>query len=75
VGQWILALYELFSETDTVKNLKIGRLLWAGHVIRMLDDNPIKKVTLQKPDGCRKVARPKLRWKVGIEDDILGCLV
>jgi hypothetical protein len=31
----------------------------------MLDDNPIKKLTLLKPDGCRRVGRPKLR---GMDD-------
>jgi hypothetical protein len=55
-------LYEFFSEPDIVKSSKIGRLLWAGHVIQMLDDNPIKKLTLLKPDGCRRFGRPKLRW-------------
>jgi hypothetical protein len=34
----------------------------------MLDDNPIKKLTLLKSDGCRRVGRPKLRWMDGIED-------
>jgi hypothetical protein len=36
--------YELFSESDIFKTIKIGRSQWAGHVIRMLDDNPIKKI-------------------------------
>jgi hypothetical protein len=35
----------------------------------MLEDNPIKKLTLLKPDECRRVGRPKLRWTNGIEDD------
>jgi hypothetical protein len=30
----------------------------------------LKKLTLQKPDGCRRVGRPKLRWMAGIEDDL-----
>jgi hypothetical protein len=33
----------------------------------MLDDNPIKKLTLLKPDECRRFGRPKLRWMDGIE--------
>jgi hypothetical protein len=28
-------LYELFNEPDIVKYIKINRLGWAGHVIRM----------------------------------------
>jgi hypothetical protein len=30
------------------------------------------KTTLFKPDGCRKVGRPKLRWRNGIEDGDIG---
>jgi hypothetical protein len=37
-------LYGLFSEPDIVKTIKTGRLRWAGHVILMLDDNPIKNL-------------------------------
>jgi hypothetical protein len=67
-------LYELFSEPDVVKTITIGRLRWASHVIQILDDNPVKKLTLLNPDGCRRVGRPKLRWMDGIEDErrILG---
>jgi hypothetical protein len=36
----------------------------------MLDDNPIKKLTLLNPDGCKRVRRPKLRCMDGIEDDL-----
>jgi hypothetical protein len=61
-------LYELFSDPDIVKTIKTGRLLWTDHVIRMLDNDPIKKLALRKPDGCRRVWRPKLRWMDGIED-------
>jgi hypothetical protein len=36
----------------------------------MLDDNPIKKLALLKPDGCRRLGRPKLRWIHGLKDDL-----
>jgi hypothetical protein len=55
-------LYELFSESDIVKTIKIGRLRWAGHVIRMLDDNPIKK----HPPETRWVQKS---WKTKTEMD------
>jgi hypothetical protein len=34
----------------------------------------LKKFTLLKPDGCRRVVRPKLKWINGIEDDDLRML-
>ncbi|PSN48842.1 hypothetical protein C0J52_05112 [Blattella germanica] len=44
-----------------VKHIKISRLLWAGHIIRINEDNPVKKLTLLEPEGSRRVGRPKLR--------------
>jgi hypothetical protein len=35
-----------------------------------LDDNLLKKLTLLKPDRCRRVGWPKLRWVDGIENDL-----
>jgi hypothetical protein len=55
-------LYELFSEPDVVKTIKIGRLQKAGHFIRMLDNSRAKKNFLLKQVGCRRVGRLRLGW-------------
>jgi hypothetical protein len=57
----------LFNEPDIVKYIKINRLGWAGHVIRMDNNRTVKKVLDTKPIGTRKIGRPKLRW----EDDVI----
>jgi hypothetical protein len=44
------SLLQIFSGPDIVKTIKLGRLLCAGYVIRMLGGNLIKK-------------SPKSRWK------------
>jgi hypothetical protein len=55
-------LYQLFSGPDIVKTIKTGRLRCAGHVIRKVGNNPIKKYHKPKTRwGCRRVGRPKLR--------------
>jgi hypothetical protein len=36
----------------------------------MSDDRTVKKVFLGKPDGRRKVVRPKLRWLDCTENDL-----
>jgi hypothetical protein len=36
----------------------------------MSDDRTVIKVFLGKPDGRRKVGRPKLRWLACIENDL-----
>jgi hypothetical protein len=60
-------LYELFNKPDIVIYIKIKRLGWAGHVIRMDNNRKVEKVFNTKPIGIRKGGRPKLRW----EDDVI----
>jgi hypothetical protein len=58
----------LLNEPDIVKYIKIKRLVRAGHVIRMDNNNrTVKKIFNAKPVGIRKIGRPKLRW----EDDMI----
>jgi hypothetical protein len=54
-------LYCLSDETDLVTTIKITRLRWAGHILRMQDNLPCKKITLEKPKGRRRAGRPNLR--------------
>ena len=56
----------LYDETDLVTTIKITRLRWAGHVVRMQDNMPFKKITLDKPVGRRRAGRPNLRWMDGV---------
>jgi len=55
-------LYRLYDENDLVTTIRITRLRWAGHIVRMQDNLPCKKITLGKPVGRRRVGRPNLRW-------------
>jgi hypothetical protein len=62
-------LYHLYDETDLVTTIKIIRLRWAGHIVQMQDNLPCKKITLNKPEGRRRVGRPNLRWMDGVMRD------
>jgi hypothetical protein len=62
-------VYCLYDETDLVTIIKITRLRWAGHIIRMQDNLPCKKITLDKPEGRRRAGRPNLRWMDGVMRD------
>ena len=53
-------LYEIFNEPNIVNYIKVKRLAWAGHLVRMNSDRTIKKIFNTKPDGARSVGRPKL---------------
>jgi hypothetical protein len=58
--------YKLFNEPDIIKYIKINRLSWAGHIIRMENNRTVKKVFNTRPEGTRKIGRPKLRWEDGV---------
>jgi hypothetical protein len=46
-------IYCLYGEIDLVTTIKITRLRWACHIVRMQDNLPCKKITLDKPEGRR----------------------
>jgi len=49
-------LYEAFNEPN-VNYIKVNRLAWAGHLMRMNNDRILKKISNNKPDGVRRVGR------------------
>ncbi|GFU09033.1 uncharacterized protein TNCV_1318991 [Trichonephila clavipes] len=67
---------QISSSINLLKNLtlftiKIQRIKWAGHVIRMDENRITKKVFNAQPIGTRRKGRPNLRWIDGIEKDLL----
>jgi hypothetical protein len=52
-----------------VTSIRITRLRWVGHIVRMQDNLPCKKITLDKAEGRRRVGRPNLRWMDGVTKD------
>ena len=55
-------LYELYEDIDIVQRITIQRLRWLGHVFRMDEEAPAKKVFEAKAEGRRRRGRPCLRW-------------
>ena len=49
--------------------IKINRLKWAGHVIRMEEHSPTRRVLVAVVEGRRQRGRPKLRWENGVMED------
>jgi len=50
--------------------IKIRRLEWLGHVIRMNETRSVKKIFEGKLEGRRGRGRPRLRWINDVEDDL-----
>ncbi|CAH2100132.1 unnamed protein product [Euphydryas editha] len=63
-------LYQMYDEPNVIKTIKIGRLRWAGHVLRMDEARVPKRLLEGRPEGRRSRGRPKLRWLDGVEQDI-----
>ena len=53
-------LYSIYTDPDIIKTIKISKLRWTGHIMRMPEENPVKKLTLLRPEGSRRAGRPKL---------------
>lgn len=63
-------LHRLLKEPPIVQTIKVGRLRWAGHVMRMADDNPVKMILVGNPDGTRRRGAQRARWLDQLEDDL-----
>jgi hypothetical protein len=54
-------LYGLYKDLYIVRVIKVATLKWLGHLLRMGENSPCKKVTFSHPESSRKKV-PKLRW-------------
>ena len=63
-------LYELYDDIELVRRIKIQQLRWLGHVIRMDDQAPAKKVFKNAPSGgSRTKGRSAMRWGDQVEEN------
>jgi hypothetical protein len=70
-----LLVYKKFKSPDILAVIKVRRLEWLGHVVRMDGERTVKKLLECKPGGGRKKGRPRLRWMDDVELDFeeYGC--
>lgn len=68
-------LYDCYKEDDVVKFIKLCRLRWAGHVMRLDETDPARKACCSEPGGRRARGRPRLRWSDEVGEDAarVGC--
>jgi hypothetical protein len=59
-----------YKSQDIITIIKIRRLEWLGHVIRMDETRPVKKIFEGKLEGRRGRGQPRLRWINGVEGDL-----
>ncbi|XP_014280271.1 uncharacterized protein [Halyomorpha halys] len=56
----------LYRNPDIVRVIKVRRLRWTSHVIRMAQDQILKMILDERIYGARRVGRPQLRWIDGM---------
>ena len=67
-------LYELNDDVELARRVKIQRLCWLGHVVRMNGQAAARRVFETNPSGgsCRR-GRSPMRWRDQVKYDI-NCL-
>ncbi|KAJ4440692.1 hypothetical protein ANN_08840, partial [Periplaneta americana] len=68
-------LHALYSSPDLIRNIKSRRLRWAGHVAHMAESRNAYSVLVGRPEGKRRLGRPRRRWEDNIKMDLreVGC--
>jgi hypothetical protein len=72
--RWNNELYSLYSEPKIVEDIKIRRLEWAGHIIRMEEERIPKKILNGNFHTTRPEERPRTRWTDMVQRDGLQLL-
>jgi hypothetical protein len=62
-------LHSLYSSPNNVKVIKSRRMRWAGHVARMGKGRGVYRVLVGRPEGKRRLGRPRRRWEENIKPD------
>ena len=62
-------LYQLYKEPTITTYIKIQRLRWAGHLVRMERSRAPNRVFNGRMEGRRPVGRPRKRWEDEVSED------
>jgi hypothetical protein len=77
-GVWRLRynteIRDLYKEVKVSLFIKLRRLQWAGHVMRMNDERIPKKALQQTVYGKRAVGKPRKRWEDAVWEDCIKLL-
>ena len=64
-------LYDIYDDIDVVKRIKIQRVRWLGHVLRMDSSNPVRKVFESEPGGgSRRQGWHRQCWAKQVDENL-----
>jgi hypothetical protein len=61
---------KLIKSADIVRFIKAQRIKWLGHIQRMDQARPTRKLLDWKHMGTRSIARPRQRWPECVMKDL-----
>jgi hypothetical protein len=61
---------KLIEGADIVRFSKAQRMKWLGHIKRMDQARPTRKLLDWKPMGTRPVGKPRQRWQEDVLEDL-----
>jgi hypothetical protein len=61
---------KLIEGADIVRFNKAQRIKWLGHIQRMDQARPTRKLLDRKPMGTRPVGRPRQRWQKDVMEEL-----
>jgi hypothetical protein len=65
----------LYASPNMIRVIKSRKIIWVGHVARMEKRGGAYRVLMGKPDGKRRLGKPRHRWESNIKMCLqeLGC--
>jgi hypothetical protein len=63
-------LHNSYTSPDIIRQIKSGRMKWAGLVARMGEGRKMYRVLVGKTEGKRQLVKPGSRWEDGIKMDL-----
>jgi hypothetical protein len=63
-------LHNLYCSPSVIRIIKSRRMRWVGHVTRMGEKRNACRILVGKPEGKRRVGRPRRRWAYNIKMDL-----
>jgi hypothetical protein len=56
-------------EMELTRNIRLRRVQWVGHVMRLKDERVLNEVLKEYTEGRRPFGRPKRRWLEAVGRD------
>jgi hypothetical protein len=63
-------LHNLYSSPNIIRQIKLRRMRWVGHVAHVGGDGNVYKVLVGNPKGKKPLGRPRHRWEDGMIMDL-----